>query len=856
MKIITRDGLWADVCVDLRSGRFVHVVAESFGVAAYVGAEAQPALWRQPVPIDLLRFLRCASAPDGSVRAIGQGGDGRAWLVGPGLAEPLAMTHGVNPVAIRHDGRTWILYIVVRPDAYQRRAGDAVDEVSMPASSQGLRDVLPDGTVVFGEATNTGTFDGYAFGDYQRRDGIIAGRHGASIGVMIEERRHFFRARQGQANLGVHVARSAERIAVCALTESGAWFAEMVPPFPAHEPPAAAPAPSPVPSPAPAPQPDRPAVTITRYEPMGGDAPLTVVASAAVTSGVVETLTWRWRKSGETAWQAAEPVPVAATEHRFTFAEPGRYEIGLRGDGPGGSAETGLRREVRVTPKPSAPVEPAPDVGTPAGPARPGGVTLRTHAARFLGVDLGSPAAPVTADRTAAGEWETFGVERLGGDRVRLKAANGRYVTAEGGGGRELVANRETPAGAWEELKIHTADAGGIAIQVHGGQFVRAHADGSVRADADAIGPDETFTASTPLLVAHGRAALAGPLRVEGRSFMNDAGIFRPIFTSALSVLRRPDPELRAFLDWAASTGFNGVRTFAGALTWAGQSAAAARERLPTLLSEAGARGLYVEVTAITDSEAGGYDPGEHFRAVARICERVDNALLEIANEPYHNTQADRVHEAEFLAALGRGARVPYAFGAAKSDESLEMAGGTYVTAHLDRSRDKWNQVRRVRELEMLSDSSDKPVINNEPIGAAEAAAAGRRESDPAFFFCMGVLNRIFEVGGVFHSDAGLEGVRPGAGQQACAEAFVEGSRLVPVPERLVFKNAGWADSPVAGADFEETIVRAYSGVAGSRAWTTLVGVSGDPGLRLQHGWRIASQLAARPGVTVLELAR
>ena len=157
------------------------------------------------------------------------------------------------------------------------------------------------------------------------------------------------------------------------------------------------------------------------------------------------------------------------------------------------------------------------------------------------------------------------------------------------------------------------------------------------------------------------------------------------------------------------------------------------------------------------------------------------------------------------------------------------MGGGSFVTAHLDRGRDKWNQVRRVRELAVLGDTTRKPVVNNEPIGAAESSQAGRRESDPAFFFCMGALNRVFEVGGVFHSEAGLNGALPGPVQQACAEAFVEGSRIVPADDRLVFKNATWADSPVVKARFDDTIIRAYTGVGGSAAWTVLVGLSGIP---------------------------
>jgi hypothetical protein len=852
VKTITREGMWCDVCA-LPSGGFAHVVAERGAVAAYTGADSQTPIWRQPVATDFLRFIRCAAAPDGSVRAIGQAADGRAWFVGPGIAEALASTHGVNPVGLRHDGQQWIAYVVVAPDRYQIiRINGATTDVAMSWTSQGLRDVTPDGTVIFADPTYTGNFQGYVFGEYQRRDGVIAGQGEFSVGVMLEADRHFFRARSGPTAFGVHFARSGQHLAVSALTEGGAWVAQFEPPFPPHEPLAgAAPPPvSPHPTPAPVP-PGPPAVTITEYSPRTGTAPLIVVAQGAVTAGVVNKFTWRWRRSGETAWREE---PTTERQHTFEFKEAGTYEIGLRGDGPGGSNETGMRREVRVDA--IGGVSPAPVIPAPViTPVQDKFVTLRTRSDRYLCAELGTPEGRLVADRLQAGAWETFELERMANERVRLRAANGKYVCAEDGGGRELVANR-AKAGAWEEFTVVSLDNDRVALKTSSGKLVSVDDQGVVLANATTVGPSETFTPSIPLLRKFKTGTIAGRLRVDGRFFVNDAGTFRPIFASMLSVLRRSPDATRDVLDWAAQTGFNGIRVFAGALTWAGQSASQARDRLPSLLTEAAARGLYVEVTAITDSKDGGYDPAAHAAAVAAICDQASNAILEVANEPYHPTQTDAVHSPEHLLSLGRKAHVPFALGAASDDESIEMGGGTFVTAHLDRGRDKWNQVRRVRELAALCDATKKPVINNEPIGAGEQADRGRRESDPAFFFCMGALDRIFEVGGVFHSEAGLQAVLPGPVQQACAEAFVAGSRVIPTEDRLSFKNAGWTDSPVSKARFDETIIRAYTGVAGPRAWTVLVGLSGEPGLVLQGGWRTGNRIAERPGVVVLQLER
>src|SRR4029453_1185128 len=92
---------------------------------------------------------------------------------------------------------------------------------------------------------------------------------------------------------------------------------------------------------------------------------------------------------------------------------------------------------------------------------------------------------------------------------------------------------------------------------------------------------------------------LAGPLRINGRVFVNDAGIYRPLWVSSfgtLSQLIRGDVgAATAYLEWAVRTGFGGIRLFAGNLSWQSQTAGAARDVLPRALELAGERGLYVE---------------------------------------------------------------------------------------------------------------------------------------------------------------------------------------------------------------------------------------------------------------------
>lgn len=316
--------------------------------------------------------------------------------------------------------------------------------------------------------------------------------------------------------------------------------------------------------------------------------------------------------------------------------------------------------------------------------------------------------------------------------------------------------------------------------------------------------------------------------------FENDRGIYRPVWCGALSLLPKTQSDIVAYLDWAASSGFNGVRVFAGELGWSKperQTLQLVYDRLPFVIDEGRKRGLYVEVTALTDT-ANGYNVEDHIKRIREIVSDKDNVIVELANEPYHGTQADKVHSPAYLAGLRQSisSLTMTALGASADDENDEFSAGDFVTVHLDRGRDKWNMVRRVRELENLSAKVNKPVMNN------EAIKFGSQMNDPAIAFTMGVLNRGFEIGGVLHCDDALNAAVPFT-QQAFADAWVSGSKCIKTDARLRFVNATWADSPVASADFDTRIVRAYSFVSPDQSVLVEVGVVGDGGVQFKNGW-------------------
>jgi hypothetical protein len=125
---------------------------------------------------------------------------------------------------------------------------------------------------------------------------------------------------------------------------------------------------------------------------------------------------------------------------------------------------------------------------------------LVTHNASYVCAE-GGGGRELVANRPAKGPWEIFRFQWLSetGDRgtVALIAANGQFVCAEGGGGRELVANRGA-IGPWETFRYiwWAAPDDKISLQTADGSFVCAEGGGGreLIANRPGIGPWEKFS--------------------------------------------------------------------------------------------------------------------------------------------------------------------------------------------------------------------------------------------------------------------------------------------------------------------------------------------------------------------------
>ena len=282
--------------------------------------------------------------------------------------------------------------------------------------------------------------------------------------------------------------------------------------------------------------------------------------------------------------------------------------------------------------------------------------------------------------------------------------------------------------------------------------------------------------------------ATCGRLTARGTSIVcRDGSTFRWRGVTAFALLeqiahgRRADAD--AFMCWASETGFNLVRVLAMADVLFKLTPDDGRRHMTMLFEMAARRGLYVEIVALADSERFGMT-GPSLRdqvaAVGKIAAGHANAVVQVANEHYHPTQSRELHDPAVLGELGRllPPQVLHTESAAADDTATEPQGA-YITRHLSRSGSPAQMLERVQLLGRLASKTGKPVVNGEPIGAAEKDDPGRRLSDPGFFRDLARQTSAAGLaGGTFHCEDGLLARVPGPVQQACARAWVQGASV------------------------------------------------------------------------------
>src|SRR5206468_13006669 len=99
-------------------------------------------------------------------------------------------------------------------------------------------------------------------------------------------------------------------------------------------------------------------------------------------------------------------------------------------------------------------------------------IALQINGKYVVAENGGDDAGIVRANRTAIGPWETWTLERQPDGRIALKSVNGRYLSAEGGGGGDVHANR-LAVGLWEQWTL-VQQSGGVSLRSDNGHFLSA----------------------------------------------------------------------------------------------------------------------------------------------------------------------------------------------------------------------------------------------------------------------------------------------------------------------------------------------------------------------------------------------
>lgn len=282
------------------------------------------------------------------------------------------------------------------------------------------------------------------------------------------------------------------------------------------------------------------------------------------------------------------------------------------------------------------------------------------------------------------------------------------------------------------------------------------------------------------------KGKLRGRLRRAGTDIVDESGTrFLYVGASQLTILLKSPAERDAILDVLQARGFNGLRVFAGYLGWAQltQTPEQARAGLHDLLAAAAQRGLYVQVTAITDS-AQGYDVLAHLQHVIAITREHVNVILEVGNELYHGSQSAFVNNMSALCVavkpLLEGYPNLWALGTAAEDHPVNgryaADCGPVNTVHVSRGGDEDSMIRAMEGAALIMRVTGKPVINGEPIGAGEVlvVGSGARLNNPGFFGRMARRALSYSYGSNFHFEDGLFARLPwGPIQELAAQAFV-----------------------------------------------------------------------------------
>lgn len=329
-------------------------------------------------------------------------------------------------------------------------------------------------------------------------------------------------------------------------------------------------------------------------------------------------------------------------------------------------------------------------------------------------------------------------------------------------------------------------------------------------------------------------------LHVEGRRFVREDGspfVWRGVTAFALPFLlaQGHEDQVAAYLDWCRDHDVTIVRVLTMAWNLFRLDPETGDAVMPRLLDMAAQRGLYVEVVALADTAAYTFDRAAHVTRLGQIAADHSNAVLELANEPVHQTQAAEVGDPAYLRKLRElvppGVLVALGPAGATIAEDDTRFIGDWMPIHEERSDDgsgvRW--VRHLADLREISARVNLPVVNDEP---------RRDDQAPDNQAGVGVLAKVFGLGDTYHYQGGLGALIPVGAELDGFEGRRAGWNAIPDTwtGSGAYCNAGFANCPVQGADWT-TVVKVYGVTAGDDGYEVAIGVKGAPGIGWSDGW-------------------
>lgn len=370
---------------------------------------------------------------------------------------------------------------------------------------------------------------------------------------------------------------------------------------------------------------------------------------------------------------------------------------------------------------------------------------------------------------------DLFTFESNGPGAVAILAPNGCYVCAEAEGSADsLIANRAEPA-AWETFQVHgSADhqqPGGITLRAVNGRYLAAELDGAITCNRQAAGTWETFTLDRPV-------GTLPRLTIRDRIYFGQATgeRFHLIQCSDFSLYKRylDNEHIELILADRVKVGFNALRVWLlntsvipGGLI--PSQYASFYDRLPHFLKACEAYGLYVELTAFTQTQTlmpSASDQLDHWGRIVNAVIDAPNVLLELVNE------GDQ-HDNATSAAFPRPAGVLCSSGSNGADSAPPLPIWDYVLYHTN-DLNEWQRKTGHNAWEW-SEHHDRPGCANENTRFSD------RDNSAAHAYDAAAGAALLCAGACFHSQQGKLSEPFSGDQLARAQDWVAGARSVPL---------------------------------------------------------------------------